>query len=142
MYQDIHKANFWNFWKNSNFLLFIDIEWLEMIVSNKKWSLLMILTTKKAAHIAKFAEFVWFVWLCSNVQIVYWTKIRIFLECSFQPQFVLSNKALVFEIAYILELKQFENIYITLFVLLLCILMYIFHSDDVCRAYVAIFITR
>ena len=32
----------------------------------------MILTTKKAAHIAKFAEFVWFVWLCSNVQTVYW----------------------------------------------------------------------
>ena len=30
----------------------------------------MILTTKKAAHIAKFAEFVWFVWLCSNVQTV------------------------------------------------------------------------
>ena len=71
MYQDIHKANFWNFWKNCNFLLFIDIEWLEMIVSNKKWSLLMILTTKKAAYIAKFAEFVWFVWLCSNVQTVF-----------------------------------------------------------------------
>ena len=32
--------------------------------------LLMILTTKKAAHIAKFAEFVWFVWLCSNVHTV------------------------------------------------------------------------
>ena len=30
----------------------------------------MILTTKKAAYIAKFAEFVWFVWLCSNVQTV------------------------------------------------------------------------
>ena len=70
MNQDIHKANFWNFWKNSNFLLFIDIKWLEVIVRNKKWSLLMILTTKKAAHIAKFAELVWFVWLCSNVQTV------------------------------------------------------------------------
>ena len=34
----------------------------------------MILTTKKAAHIAKFAEFVWFVWLCSNVQTVLWGK--------------------------------------------------------------------
>ena len=32
----------------------------------------MILTTKKAAHIAKLAEFVWFVWLCSNVQTVFW----------------------------------------------------------------------
>ena len=30
----------------------------------------MILTTKKAAYIAKFAEFVWFVWLCGNVQTV------------------------------------------------------------------------
>ena len=70
MNQDIHKTNFWNFGKNSNFLLFIDIEWLEMIVSKRKWSLLMILTTKKAAHIAKFAEFVWFVWLCSYVQTV------------------------------------------------------------------------
>ena len=34
----------------------------------------MILTTKKAAHIAKFAEFVWFVWLCSNVQTVHLEK--------------------------------------------------------------------
>ena len=31
----------------------------------------MILTTKKAAYIAKFAEFIWFVWLCSNVQTVH-----------------------------------------------------------------------
>ena len=50
-----------------------------------------------------------------------YTKIGMFLECSFHPQFVLSNKALGMRDC-ILELKQFENIYITLFVLLLCIL--------------------
>ena len=41
-----------NFGKNSNSSLFIHIAWLEMI---KKWSILMVLTTKKPAYIAKFA---------------------------------------------------------------------------------------
>ena len=41
-----------NFGRNSNFSLFMNIEWLEMIVSHKKWSILISLTTKKAAYIA------------------------------------------------------------------------------------------
>ena len=51
----------------------------------------MTLTTKKAAYIAKFAEFVWFVWLCSNVQTVHCTtachpvkNYRILLNKSFK----------------------------------------------------------
>ena len=40
----------------------------------------------------------------------YYTKIGLFLECSLQPQFVLSNKALGMRDC-ILELKQFEHIY-------------------------------
>ena len=63
---------FVNFRKNSNFSLFINIKWLQLIIRNKKWSMLMILTTKKAAYFAKFAEFVCFVWLCSKVQTVAW----------------------------------------------------------------------
>ena len=43
-----------------------------MIIRHKKWSNWSILM-QMAAYIAKFAAiFVWFVWLCSNVQIVLW----------------------------------------------------------------------
>ena len=40
-----------NFSKNSDFSLFISIEWLEMIIRHKKWLILMQL----AAYISKFA---------------------------------------------------------------------------------------
>mgnify|MGYP006864187356 CR=1 FL=1 len=51
MNQDIHKVNFCNFRKNSNFSLFISIEWLEMIIRHKKWLILIQL----AEYISKFA---------------------------------------------------------------------------------------
>ena len=45
-----------------------------MIIRHKKWSNWSILM-QMAAYIAKFAAiFVWFVWLCSNVQIVHIQK--------------------------------------------------------------------
>ena len=113
MNQDIHKANFWNFGKNSNFLLFIDIEWLEMIVSNKKWSLLMILTTKKAAHIAKFAEFVWFVWLCSYVQTVHsldvFCKEKNWKKNWMEKNYLISHRGLSVMIKLSESLNNLEN---------------------------------
>ena len=61
---------FANFGKNSNFSLFINIEWLEMIIRHKKWSIIMQLAAYIEYKALNFQQFVWFVWLCSNVQIV------------------------------------------------------------------------